>query len=177
MEISIGDVTKEISVGDVDELYKLCEQKKIHLNQAQSGKQRCRSVLFGTHRACILGYVYKRAKPRSNGKVLSSASITRKDLYECLIRISNKYFKDFQYSTIQLNHNVCCSPHKDTNNNGDSIMFSIGDYIGGELVIERDNGIIETVNTNRRLFQFDGAKYTHYNNPIIGNKYSFIFFK
>ena len=78
----------------------------------------------------------------------------------------------FDFTMIQLNKNLCCPPHKDSKNAGYSMLVSIGDYVGGEVVIDgkeydaRENPLV-----------FNGAELEHYNKPIIsGTKYSLVFF-
>ena len=43
---------------------------------------------------------------------------------------------DFSFTTIQLNKNRQCLPHVDKNNIGDSVIVALGDFEGGELLIE-----------------------------------------
>lgn len=77
---------------------------------------------------------------------------------------------NIKFTSVQLNKNVVCLPHKDKNNEGDSVIISFGDYSGGCLVY---NG--KVYDTLRPLI-FDGRK-EHYNTEITnGTKYSLVFF-
>lgn len=171
-----------ISDEDATELYNICKNITIPLmkykdyNDDKQASRMGRSQRFGTHRSALLGYVYKRNQPRSMGRQLSAFSIKQPQLYECLIRISDKYFPEHKWSSIQLNHNLTCPPHKDRHNNGLSIIFAIGDYVGSNLIIEMPETTQE-INIHNTIVSFDGKKYTHYNSPLLGgNKYSFVYY-
>lgn len=171
-----------ISDEDATELYNICKNITIPLNtfkKYDNGNTACRmgrAQQFGPHRACLLGYTYPRFKPRSNGPQLSSFSNKHPELYECLLNISKKYFPEHNWKTIQLNHNVVCTPHTDKYNNGKSIIFSVGDYTGCNLMIETTEGI-EELDTRNKITSFEGARYKHWNTPLLsGQKYSFVFY-
>ena len=70
--------------------------------------------------------------------------------------------KPFIYTSVHVNYNVVCPPHRDKGNIGASILFGIGDYVGGELCTE--NGMEYDVNCQPILF--NGSKITHWNNPL-----------
>lgn len=128
-----------------------------------------RAKSFGEHRSAVFGFIKARITRQYN---LSSHSKKFPELYEEIVRIG-KLFVPFDFQSIFLNHNVCCPPHKDKNNSGESVIISFGDYTGGELIIE---GFGEFITKNRPLI-FNGSQVTHWNNPItIGNKYSLIYF-
>jgi hypothetical protein len=172
----------KISDEDATELYNICKNITIPLNtfkKYDNGNTACRmgrAALFGPHRACLLGYTYPRFKPRSNGPQLSLFSKKHPELYECLLNISKKYFPEHNWKTIQLNHNVVCTPHIDKYNNGKSIIFSVGDYTGCNLMIETTEGI-EELDTRNKITSFEGARYRHWNTPLIsGTKFSFVFY-
>ena len=48
---------------------------------------------------------------------------------------------DFEFTHIQLNKNLVCSPHKDGRNRGESLILFLGEYTGGELFWERSLNI------------------------------------
>jgi hypothetical protein len=68
-----------------------------------------------------------------------------------------------------------CKRHKDVANIGTSFIISLGDYTGGELVIIDEDNNEFIVDAYCKLIAFDGSKYTHYNKPHIGTKYSLIY--
>jgi hypothetical protein len=170
-----------ISTEDANELLTICNEITIPLLKYRyyGPSKHCamgRAQKFGNHRSALLGYVYKRNQPRSNGRQLSAFSIKQSKLYDCLIKLAHKYFSDHKWTSIQLNHNVTCPPHKDKHNNGPSIIFAIGDYTGSELIIANDDGEVSH-NIQNNIVSFDGSKYTHWNSPLLsGDKYSFVFY-
>jgi len=180
-----------ISMEDADELLNICKKITIPLMKYtdygpdKQASRMGRAQAFGTHRSALLGYVYKRNEPRSKGKQLSAFSIKHPELYACLIRISEKYFPEHKWSSIQLNHNVTCTPHKDKHNNGKSIIFAVGDYTGSKLIIEMASGrqppdeevCVVTHNIHNTIVSFEGSQHIHWNSPLLsGNKYSFVFY-
>ena len=76
----------------------------------------------------------------------------------------------FNYTTIQVNKNIVCNPHTDKNNVGLSYIIGLGDYEGGNLMIEENENDIKN-----KFFLFDGKKI-HYNKSFTGDRYSIIFF-
>lgn len=145
-------------------LYTMLNRITVPLVSGKSG----RATSFGSHRGMMLGYVRTRIGHRYQ---LSRNSRKYPDIYQEVVRIG-QLICPFEFDAIQLNHNVVCTPHKDRNNVGESVIISFGDYAGGELNIE---GYGEFDTSNHPLI-FDGGKITHWNNPIIGNKYSLVFF-
>jgi hypothetical protein len=122
---------------------------------------------FPKHRSMTLGIT----KGRFNGITgLSYYSKKYPELYQSLkdygIQICN-----FPFTSIHINHNVVCPPHRDTKNQTKSCIVSFGEYTGGELVIEG-----EIFNTFENPVTFNGAEKEHWNLPFKGNKYSIVFF-
>ena len=147
---------------DVQELYEELEKINIPLMTTKMGRAR----QFGNHRSITLGYTKARVSRKID---ISYYSKKFPKIYELLLQIGQKI--GFRFTTIHLNHNVVCPPHKDKNNAGYSCIFSIGNYTGGKLII---NGV--EYDSYLQPLVFDGVNNTHYNTPIEGNKYSFIFF-
>lgn len=86
--------------------------------------------------------------------------------------ILDKIGKDYGwvYTVIQVNRNFVASPHKDGPATGNSYLFSCGDYTGGELVVE---GV--PYNTFHRPTIFNGPELLHWNNPIVGDKFTVLY--
>jgi hypothetical protein len=147
---------------DIKELYEELEKINIPLLSTKMG----RAKTFGNHRSVTFGYTKYRV-----GKEIKLSNYTKKypKLYEMLLELGKKI--GFEFNSIHINHNVVCPPHKDKNNIGLSCIVSIGDYIGGELIIGSN-----MYDTYLSPLVFDGANNTHYNEPIYGNKYSIVFF-
>lgn len=135
----------------------------------QVSNGRGRSSRFGTHRAMTLGMIRAR-KTKQYG--LSYHSKKNPELYQALKKLGEKIVP-FDFNAIHVNNNVVCPRHLDPYNTGSSVIVSIGDYDGCQLVIEGCG----TFDTNCKPLMFNGAKFYHYNTPLIsGDKYSFVFF-
>lgn len=146
-------------------LYTFRDNTKPHL-QGQKPNNR---LGFPKYKGGVLGYVY----PRLGKKVFQLSSLSKQNsvLYEEVKRIGEIYCP-FKFTSIQVNKNLQCPPHKDKNNCGDSMLVSFGDYEGGEIVID---GVTYDARENPLIF--NGSEYEHYNKPITsGTKYSLVFF-
>jgi hypothetical protein len=146
---------------DLHTIYTMLQKISIPIKQGKSsrlGFPRHRSVPFGISRA------------RYSAKVGPSwASLKYPHIWEEIQKIGNHF--NFKFTTVQLNHNLQCPPHKDGNNVGDSLLISFGEYTGGEIVI---NGEIKNAYHNPIIF--NGYELEHCNLPHEGNKYSLVFF-
>ena len=123
---------------------------------------------FKKHRNATFGLV----KERFSGKI-NNSRFTRlyPHIYEELLRLGNLYCP-FPFTSIHINKNVVCPPHKDEKNIGMSMIVSIGDYEGCKLVVDGD-----IRDTKYKPFVFNGAEQEHYNtDDLIGTKYSLIFY-
>jgi hypothetical protein len=112
------------------------------------------------------------------GKVgLSAMSQKRPDVYEYLQNLMKEIYPDYKYSSIQVNHNVVCNPHRHHKANvGDSIILSVGNYTGCKFVIKTENQD-EILDTYHQPILFDGVKNLHWNtDDLEGDKYSVVFF-
>lgn len=100
------------------------------------------------------------------------------ELFDYLRCVIHEIDPHFEYSGIQVNKNIETKPHKDRNNKGNSYIFGLGDYEGGELMIEEDDKkTFRKYDLRNTLLNFDGSR-THYNLPLLsGTKYSIIYFK
>lgn len=103
------------------------------------------------------------------------------ELYEKLQEIS-KIVCPFHVDNFMINKNFQTKPHYDKLNVGDCFVFSVGDYKGGELVIEdipTEHSTANEVRYNIRYnpIIFDGKTKLHYNLPITsGTKWSVVGF-
>lgn len=142
-----------------NDLYDSLKLIKIPKMKKSNLPPRSKSVAFG--------YVLKRIGRNFR---LSSISLKYFDIYMDLKALINNIDPDFSYTSIQVNHNVICNPHKDKNNIGRSVIVSLGDYTGSNLVIED-----KIYDTYHQPICFDGSKLTHWNtNDISGDKYSIV---
>jgi len=85
------------------------------------------------------------------------------------------HFPEFPFLNIQINKNYPVPRHKDKLNVGDSILLGLGDYEGGELIIESPGGD-RILPTRYRKIKFNGFHHFHYPKPWIGERFVLIFF-
>lgn len=133
-----------------------------------------RAMSFGPHRSMTLGVVKSRIKRQF---ALSYCTKKYPELYDVILAFG-KSFVPFDFDAIHVNHNVVCPRHLDAKNAHQSCIVSIGEYQGGDLIIEScDKLQTKTVNTRNQPLIFDATTLYHYNTPITqGNKYSLVFF-
>jgi hypothetical protein len=126
------------------------------------------------------GYISptKNRKPSSLFKSLyETVYYTRnKEVFNDLKDFVEKYKPNFEFTEIQINYNWKSPPHKDRLNYGESLIIALGDYQGGELVIEKDEDEDEIHDINCKFLKFNGGKYTHYTKPWKGNRLSLVFY-
>lgn len=130
---------------------------------------------FDKHRGCIYGYTKHKITRNID---LSHQTKKHPDVYEELIRVGKLICQrlpsecPFDFTSIQVNNNLVCPKHKDTNNVGESLLVSCGDYEGCNIVVEGTE-----YNSKYSPVIFDGSKLEHWNTKLIsGNKYSLIYF-
>ena len=143
-------------------MYQLLQNYTIPLKNSTNSRRG-----FSSHRSMTLGIV----KARFSGKVgLSYYSRKYPELYRNVKELGESICP-FPFTSIHINHNVTCPPHRDSANQTLSCVISYGNYTGGELVIEG-----EIVNAFETPIIFNGAEKEHWNLPHIGDKYSIVFF-
>lgn len=152
-----------ISPDDINVLYELLEGVNIPYKRGQNNRRG-----FPVHRAVSYGFIRKRFTGKYE---LSSASLKNPEIYKELLNLGHSICP-FVFNAIHVNNNVTCPPHKDSKNQGKSLIVSFGDYEGCKLII---NG--KEYDTNCQPTIFDGSMLEHYNTPLLGgNKYSIVFF-
>ena len=123
---------------------------------------------FPKHRALTLGLVKNRMFKYVG---VSKHSEKFPELTEYIFKFFDKLFC-FDFTSIQVNKNVCAPRHIDSKNVGVSLIISIGDYEGGNLIVE---GI--EYDTRYTAHVFNGSTLEHWNSQIkSGTKYSFVLF-
>ena len=100
------------------------------------------------------------------------------ELEEIFREFGEIHFPAFKWSQTQLNKNFPCPPHKDSTNVGNSILCCFGDYEGGNTIIDYGEKTgIQKQDARAGWVKFNGAKYTHWVEPIkSGTRYSLVFF-
>lgn len=82
----------------------------------------------------------------------------------------------FTVDQVQINKNWWSPPHKDSGNVGESSIIGLGNYEGGETVVEFTNNHVE-YNIKNKFVTFNGSLYTHWTKPFEGQRYSLVFYK
>jgi len=80
-----------------------------------------------------------------------------------------RLFPEHNFDCIMINKNFKCPPHKDRNNIGDSIIFGVGNYNGGDLMIEGEGQCILY-----SPYIFNGAEKEHYVDEWEGDRYTVV---
>ncbi len=155
------------------ELLHALDSTKFPLHKTRSNVSETASTSFA------LGTVNYRGGKQVNYKTRGPSRWNAKfpHLFEVAQQLIKICKPDFEYTTIQVNKNVECQPHVDKNNVGESYIIALGDYTGGELVIE---GV--AFNIKNRWKKFDG-KNVHWVEPFQlprenreANRYSLVYF-
>jgi hypothetical protein len=123
---------------------------------------------FGRHRKATFGLV----RQRNTGRIEQSAfSKKYPHIYDELVKLGRDVF-DFEFTSIHVNKDVVCPPHKDENNVGDSLIVSFGNYEGCKLIIEG-----EEFDTKYNPVIFNGSEKEHWNtDDLVGTKYSIVYY-
>ena len=120
------------------------------------------------HRAITFGITTKRCSTVTG---LSYYSKKMPEIYKEILKLG-EIVCPFPFKSIHLNHNVVCPKHLDSNNVGESLLISFGDYQGCNIVIE--DTIYDAKHTP---IIFNGSKLTHWNtDDLQGNKYSLVYY-
>jgi len=78
---------------------------------------------------------------------------------------------------VQINRNWCSPPHRDSGNVGTSHIIGLGNYQGGETVVEYSPKHIEYYDIKNTFTSFNGSKYLHYTRSFTGTRYSLVFYQ
>lgn len=156
-------ILKSISCDEFNVLYGMLSQISVPICGMGSGRS-----AFGRHRAMTLGVT----RGRFNGIIgISHYSKKYPHIYNEVKRIGK--LLDFDYDSVHVNHNVVCPRHLDSNNVGDSVLVSFGEYTGCAIVIDE-----LPYDAFCQPIMFNGSNLIHYNtNDLVGNKYSLVFYK
>lgn len=117
------------------------------------------------------GIVSRRSLPPD----ISRITWLHPKLFKRIRDFAAKYVK-IPYTSIQINDNFVCAPHKDSHNEGLSYIVAFGDFLDGELCIANGTtGEDIDYNINLRGLLFDGSVHTHWTKPWRGHRYSLVF--
>jgi len=93
------------------------------------------------------------------------------EVYDSLKKLIHHIDPDFKYNSISINRNWACRPHYDKNNTSPSMIIGLGEYIGGELVVEKCEMDIK----NKPLI-FNGGSCLHWVNEYIGDRFTIVYY-
>lgn len=154
---------------DIKRLEELLKEVEVPMNYNR-GRAKSADGKHGSHnpagkgRSVLVGMIPIKNRP-------SNFTLKHPAIHEELQKLAAKY-APFPVKSFMLNKNYQTQPHYDSLNVGKSVIFSFGDYEGGELVIEG-----KVVDTRMKTLLMDGSSQKHWNKPILnGTKYSIIFF-
>ena len=122
------DTRNDLNVEDFDELIAKLEATTFHTYS----KDNRRGV--PKHQALCLGLCRGRTS-----KVIGMSFLSDKypELTAYIFSLFDKLFY-FKFTSIQINKNLVSPPHMDSHNQNLSLIFSIGNYEGGNLFFEEE---------------------------------------
>jgi len=112
-----------------------------------------------------LGIVGKRCLPPD----LSRQSWLHPELHHLLMQFAEKHVP-ISFTSIQVNHNFPCNPHRDIGNIGESYIVGFGSYRGGSLCVAGMGYDIRY-----RGLLFDGSQLTHWTTPWTDDRFTIVF--
>tara|TARA_R110002167_G_scaffold99886_4_gene261252 strand:- start:441 stop:2306 length:1866 start_codon:yes stop_codon:yes gene_type:complete len=148
-----------------NKLFNLFEDILFKMKKGSTGRRG-----FPEYRGAVFGLTRPRFKYKGYLQLSTDSKISP-EAYEEIMRIG-KIICPFEFNSVQVNKNLVCPPHKDSNNMGLSLLVSFGDYSGCNIMIEN-----KKYDANCRPIIFNGADMEHYNSDdLVGTKYSLVFF-
>ena len=136
----------------------------------------------------LLGYTWKgylkkdkdgnkiyREKSEYKGLYKTKCKAMYPELDFILKEFSDLYFSGFSWTQVQLNKNYKCTPHFDSSNINESILLTLGDFTGGDTIVEIDKKHV-TYNSHHEIVKFNGSKYKHWTTDFTGDRYALVFF-
>ena len=171
------------------EWYSDCLRMEAYLDEIDfySGSERkkmCKtgaSMLYGLTWKGFLKYdkegnkVY-RTKCEKTGMYLTKCRVKYPELILIFKELAKLYFKEFNWTQVQMNKNFEAKWHYDSQNIGESILISFGDYTGGKTRLMHLDESIEDIDSMYTLCKFNGSKIKHCVLPFEGTRYSLVFF-
>ena len=144
------------------EIQEELERRPLYVNQYRD--------VAGEGRSQTFGIVNRRSLPvdysRQNWK--------RPKLYYHLVEFAKKYV-DISWTSITVNQNFRCLPHRDKGNQGESFLVAFGSYSGGDLRIH-EGDLSGTHNIWCNPIKADFSKVLHSVDLFCGTRYSLVFY-
>ena len=98
-------------------------------------------------------------------------------LWRTMMRMVKAVDPDYTFSSMQVNKNFRGQPHRDKGDHSYQYALSLGNFTGGELLIETDDPQRLTIfETKDRLTKCDGRR-PHWVAPYFGTRYSLIMYR
>lgn len=146
---------------DIQEIWDYLDKHSLGIN-----KYRLKVNPEGGLSQC-LGIVGKRCLPPD----LSRVSWLHPRLHKLLDDFGQKYVKPhINWTSVQVNKNFSCAPHKDVGNLGNSYIVGFGTYAGGTLCIEDFDYDI-----HQRGLLFNGSERLHWTKPWVNHRYTLVY--
>lgn len=86
-----------------------------------------------------------------------------------------KKYVPIPWTSVTVNQNYKCEPHRDKSNQGDSLLVAFGDFQGGELLIH-EGDLSGTYDIRHKPFQTDFSKVLHSVKDFTGQRISLVFY-
>lgn len=125
----------------------------------------------GSGRSQTFGLVNRRCLPVD----YSRQNWLRPKLYYHLQEFAKKYV-DISWTSITVNQNYRCQPHRDKGNYGESFLVAFGSYTGGDLLIH-EGDLSGSHSIYCKPFKTDFSKVLHSVDHFTGDRYSLVFYK
>ena len=136
------------------------------------------SVTYGYTGNSYMSPTKSRVKVQEFDNVYETTILTNhpelKGIFQKLVNLHHT--EPLIVDQIQINRNWWSPPHKDSGNVGISSIIGLGDYEGGETVVEYPKEHIE-YDIKNKFVSFNGSRYTHWTKPFEGKRYSLVFYK
>lgn len=126
--------------------------------------------IAGTGRSQTFGLVNKRCQPVD----YSRQCWIRPKLYYHLQEFAEKYV-DVSWTSVTVNQNYRCKPHKDKGNFDESFLVAFGSYTGGDLLIH-EGDLSGNHDIYCKPFKTDFSKVLHSVQHFTGDRYSLVFY-
>lgn len=139
----------------------------LELEKINFDKKLRKNVSDEPYEYLIFHYTHRKFNKPS----LSHCNKKYKKVYQLLLDIIKEEDDNFYFTSIIINKNVKCKKHKDINNVGYSYIFTLGDYEGGNLVIDK-----KEYDIRNRLLKFNGCENEHYTTDYTGTRYSIVYY-
>lgn len=145
-----------------DDILRELESRPITINEYRDKAGAGRSQTFGlvNRRSLLVDY--------------SRQGWLRPKLLFHLQEFAEKYVP-VPWTSITVNQNYRCMPHRDKGNTGDSFLVAFGSYTGGELLIHGGD-LSGSYDICCKPITTDFSKVLHSVEPFTGNRYSLVFY-